>query len=457
MARNCCAGFTRSEAVRAAAARAGAGLPAIEPGMPTPAGTGMTRRNLMLRGAGMSLAVYGASHLGLRALEEGVAAASPPPSAPILVSVFMPGGLDAMSMLAPVGYSGYGVLRPTLGLTPGSGATFAEDSNLMWHPKAAPLATLHGEGKVSVIPAIGYDHPDQSHFTSRHYWEVGELDASVRVGWLGRYLDAVGAPDNPLQGLSLDGTLSPTLATANVAVAAAASPTDYNLWADGVWSPIDATMTDSLGRLGRLAAPDAAMGQARRAAANTQSVASSLHGLGTITAPAGVSYPTGSDFAAALSNLSGMIAAGLPLRCVTVDAPGAFDTHSGQAGTLPSLIDVTTRSLLAFQRDLEARGLADRVLVLLWSEFGRRPEENGSGTDHGAAGSAFVIGSRAKGQMVGHFPGLASGTGLDGDGNLMATADFRSVYCSLLEQWMSFDSSQVIPGAASFARPVLVR
>jgi uncharacterized protein (DUF1501 family) len=95
------------------------------------------------------------------------------------------------------------------------------------------------------------------------------------------------------------------------------------------------------------------------------------------------------------------------------------------------------------------------VLTLVWSEFGRRGEENGSdGTDHGAAGTAFLIGSRARGQMVGEFPGLANG--LDGDGNLKPTSDFRGVYCSLLEQWLGADASAVIPGASAFSRPALV-
>ena len=94
------------------------------------------------------------------------------------------------------------------------------------------------------------------------------------------------------------------------------------------------------------------------------------------------------------------------------------------------------------------------MLVQLWSEFGRRPRENGSGTDHGAAGCAFVIGTRAKGQMVGEYPGL---TTLDPQGNLRATSDFRAMYCALLEQWLGVDAAGIIPGAAGFARPVLVR
>ena len=150
-----------------------------------------------------------------------------------------------------------------------------------------------------------------------------------------------------------------------------------------------------------------------------------------------------------------MLAANLPLRCVALTAPGEYDTHSDQPQALADGLDVTARSLLAFQRDLEARGLADRVLTLVWSEFGRRAEENGSdGTDHGAAGTAFVIGTRARGEMVGEFPGVAN---LDDDGNLRATSDFRGVYCSLLEQWLGEDASAVIPGAGSFARPVLVK
>ena len=118
-----------------------------------------------------------------------------------------------------------------------------------------------------------------------------------------------------------------------------------------------------------------------------------------------------------------MLGAGLPLHCVALTAPGEYDTHSDQPQALADGLDITAQSLFAFQRDLEARGLADRVLTLVWSEFGRRGEENGSdGTDHGAAGTAFLIGSRAKGQMIGEFPGLKN---LDEDGNLRPTSDFR--------------------------------
>jgi uncharacterized protein (DUF1501 family) len=148
-----------------------------------------------------------------------------------------------------------------------------------------------------------------------------------------------------------------------------------------------------------------------------------------------------------------MLAAGVPIRCVAIDAPGGFDTHSNQAGSLGDDIQVFGDALLAFQRDLESRGIAGRVLTQVWSEFGRRPEQNDTGTDHGAGGVAFVVGTNAKGQQIGEFPGLAA---LDEGDNLRATADFRSVYCSLLEQWFGVDAAPIIPGASSFARPVLV-
>jgi uncharacterized protein (DUF1501 family) len=194
---NHCNGLSRSRFLHRAAAEAGRGLPAIEPGMPLPAGTGLSRRSFLTHGAGAMLAVYGASKLDLRAFDAGIAAAATSAAQPVLVSVFLEGGADALSVLSPQGDPLYSKLRPQLALA--GGTLFAEDNRLHWHPAAAGLATLHGEQKVTVMPAIGYTHADQSHFTSRHYWEVGATDTRLNTGWLGRYLDAVGPADNPLQ------------------------------------------------------------------------------------------------------------------------------------------------------------------------------------------------------------------------------------------------------------------
>ena len=457
MAHHHCNGFRRSELLRRAAAQAGQGLPSVESGTPLPAGTGLSRRSFLLRSGGLALTVYGASKLGVSALEEGVAKAAAADGR-VLVSVFLEGGIDSLSVLAPVGDGKYRGYRNTLALPEGSGTQFAEDGRLMWHPSAAPLAQLHAEGKVSVLPAVGYTDPDQSHFTSRHYWEVGALQPNANTGWMGRFLDAVGTQDNPLQGLSLDGRLSPSIASNNVPVAAIDGPT-YDLWGPGVWGDVENLMFDSFARLGNasqggdpwLAKSGAVASQAMRLREQLSPFEEG-ESLGTP-----VPYPENEDegFPTSMAALAAMLAAGLPLQCVSVNAPGDYDTHDSQPQDLTDNLKLTADTLLAFQRDLEARGLADRVLTMVWSEFGRRVEQNASdGTDHGAAGCGFVIGTGARGQMIGEFPGLDQ---LDPDGNLRATSDFRALYCSLIEQWFGVDSAAVIPDAASVGRVAVTR
>jgi uncharacterized protein (DUF1501 family) len=440
-------------------AQAGRGLRGIEPGMPIPAGTGLSRRSFLARGSGLALSVFGGSMLTRMAFEEGIARAQAGPNAPVLVSIFLSGGLDSLSMLAPIGDPRYAQLRPNLRLTP-SGNTadvFTEDNRLHWHPSAAPLRDLHLAGKVSVMPAIGYGDPNQSHFTSRHYWEVGEVNPFGRIGWLGRYLDKYGSDDNPLQGLSLDWNLAPALAASKVPVAAVSNPEYFSLDARDVWDGgIRTKLIDALKAQGTLATDDPELKSARNAARQTVGLRGQLQGLQGTDAPwqTAVSYPSEDGFARRLAVLAEMLDMGLPLNVVALDANGGYDTHDNQNGSLPGDLAMFSQSLAAFQADLEARGLADRVLINVWSEFGRRPEENGSGTDHGAAGISLVIGTRAKGTMVGEFPGLAT---LDEDDNLRHTTDFRAVYCSLLEQWLDVDAAGIIPSASSFARPSLVR
>ncbi len=435
--------------LRGVAAEAGRGLPAIEPGMPTPAGTGLTRRRFLSRSAGVALAVYGASKIPLSAFDRGIAQAATPEK--VLISIFFEGGIDAMSVLAPVGDPRYATLRPNIKQAEGAGPTFTEDTRLQWHPGATPLAELHAEGKVAAFPAIGYEHPDQSHFTSRHYYEIGELDIGQHAGWLGRYLDAVGDEENPLQGLSMDGSLSPMLATTQKPVAAIGSVDGYEMWSP-VSDPIETEMYKSFAKFGSLPSDSPALLQVRRATSQTEKVREELTGIGPIESP--VAYPE-TEFAHKLAGLANYLESGLPIRVVTLNAAGGYDTHSDEAEDLSKYLTETCAGVLAFQRDLEARGLQDRVMIEMWSEFGRRPQENGSaGTDHGAAGCAFVIGSQSQGQMVGEFPGLAT---LDPNENLRVTSDFRAMYCSLLEEWLGFDAAAIIPGAEGFEKPKLVR
>ena len=130
------------------------------------------------------------------------------------------------------------------------------------------------------MPAVGYEHPDQSHFVSRHFYEVGALDPQTTTGWLGRYLDRVGSPDNPLQGLALDNSLAPALAARRVPVAAVDAPTDYDFWARDVWGDIEPIMLDATARIGVVhQRSEPALAQVAGAAMHTGALRWQLAGL----------------------------------------------------------------------------------------------------------------------------------------------------------------------------------
>ncbi|HYB25438.1 MAG TPA: DUF1501 domain-containing protein [Solirubrobacteraceae bacterium] len=470
-----CDGFSRAQAIRRVLA--GGKLPVArewDPRMPIPAGAGIDRRRFLAGALGGVMTVYGAERLGLtnRMLGDGIARAAALQGAdsPILVSLFMQGGLDGLSLLAPAGDALYQQLRPTLAVAPGSGTPFREDPSLTWHPSASSFAQLHDAGKVTVFPGIGYTSPDMSHFTSRHYWEVGATDASLLTGWMGRYLDVVGDAANPFQGLSMDGQINPTLATARNPTAAIDQPNNFAVYLSGVWGDAAEWALDSASALGDAQhySRDPAIAQVAGAASEVGIVRRTLQPFRTTNGNPGgqpggsanpgaaygssVTYPTAStgDLPARLAGLAAMIAAGVPLRCVALTTDTQFDTHSGQEATFDSGVKLVADSLAAFQADLEARGVDGRVLVHVWSEFGRRAQENGSdGTDHGAAGASLLIGSRVNGGMIGEFAPLNQ---LDANGNQEENVDYRGVYCSLLEQWFGQDAGAVIPDAGQFPR-----
>jgi uncharacterized protein (DUF1501 family) len=240
-------------------------------------------------------------------------------------------------------------------------------------------------------------------------------------------------------------------------VAAVSSPADYTMWAEGLGEPVIGPALETFGALGALAAPSPAYAQARNASYDTDLVLNKMAEFVESEEKSDdkptVTYPTG-EFAERLAVLAAMLHTGMPIKCASLNAVGSYDTHSNEVDTLATNLKQTVDAVVAFQQDLEARGLDQRVLIQLWSEFGRRPQENGSGTDHGAGGNAFLIGTRASGTMVGEFPGL---TNLDENENVLRTSDFRGMYCSLLEQWFQTEAGLVIPEAASFERPVLIK
>ncbi len=454
---SCCNDFSRSQLLRTSVAKAGEGLPAIEFGMPTPAGTGMTRRSMLLGSAGMFLTVYGADKMGIDAFETGVAEAFAGPQGAVVVSIFLAGGVDGMSVLAPVYDPNYQTLRNTTRLDEAGSLPVNGVPELRWHPQAQGFKDLHDAGKVTIFPAISYDRPNQSHFTSRHFYEVGALDPAGSTGWMGRWLDlpGVGTENNPIQGLSLGGQLSPALATARVAVAAATSPSGYDFPSPGVYDDyVEAAMAGGFDQLGNPATDDPILRQARQAQRNAANLRSQL---ATPLGTSSVTYPVNNGLANDLRSLVLLLKAGLPIRACAIEGNGGFDTHSDQNGSFGNNIQSNALALKAYQEHLEAEGIADRVITFVWSEFGRRPDENdSSGTDHGAAGVGFLIGSKATGNTIGEFPTLDS-TGIDQNGNVRATSDFRGVYCSIIEDFLNTDSAMVIPGADQLPRYAVVQ
>jgi uncharacterized protein (DUF1501 family) len=261
-----------------------------------------------------------------------------------------------------------------------------------------------------------------------------------------------------MQGLSLDGNLQPSLATARVPVSTLSSPSDYHFRSHHVWDVVEELMMDAVGGLGGLQkSADLNLAKASGTAVQSDRLRRQLARLvgkdGEVKPNDKAGYPE-NEFGRRLAGLAAMLDRGFPVRAVALTGPGDYDTHADQSGPLGDGLATVAEGLAAFQRDLERRGLANRVLTLVWTEFGRRAEQNAdNGTDHGAAGTAFLIGTQARGRMVGEWAGLKR---LDRDGNLRATSDFRAVYSSLLEQWFDVDAARVIADAAKLPRYKLV-
>jgi uncharacterized protein (DUF1501 family) len=424
---------------------------------------GTTRRQILARGIGAGLAVYASRAMSIAdvfgAAEASAAAA---PEAPVLVSVFLPGGCDLLDSFVPLEqYGRYADLRPRLKQ---KDPEKLGSTGLGVHPSLTAgtnggVKGLYEQGKIGLLPGIDYANPDLSHFHSRHFWETGLITQAAGTGWLGRLLDRSGSPDNPLQGISLSGTLSPLLRSAGAPVAAVHSPNAAQFWIPGTWGPSQeiamAAWAEMAERSGERPGERAATTAARLAKQVADRLAPYRHDddePDPLAPP--VEYPKNNDLAERLGQLAGLLSQPLGIRVAAVEAEGEFDTHDSQPGDLSEGLKEVSEALSAFQADLEARGLADRVLTFVWSEFGRRPEENESaGTDHGAGGVAWVQGTRARAGVLSDYPDLGR---LDREDNLAVTVDFRRVYCSLLEQWMGADAGSVIPNAAGFGRMDLV-
>lgn len=416
---------------------------------------GMTRRNLLERGVGLWIGATALAGLSTRSvLEAASAQAAGDPSATILVSLYLDGGNDGLNTLVPLGDPQYRRLRSRIGIAPETALPVKGHPEFGWHPSLGGLKELFDQGKVAVLPSVDYASPDQSHFNSAAYWRTGVVGQTLdSTGWLGRTLDAVGTPDNPLQGISASWSPDPILAASRAATATVYDPSGFDFWIEGVWESDG--FSGAYGEAASGATSSAALAAARSAYANAFAVRDRLAPLRVDDQhplpPVPVAYPD-SELGKGLRNLARMLGAGFGTRVAALSI-GGFDTHDQQPTEHAKLLKDVGDSLVAWQADLTARGLAGRVMTLVWSEFGRRPEDNdSSGTDHGAGGLVLLVGDRARGGIQTEFPGLGR---LDPEDNLLVSTEFRSVYATLLESWLGFEAARVLPGIDGSRLPLI--
>ena len=413
------------------------------------AGAGLTRRRLLAAAGGLTIACAAAPRFGARGLLEAAAAqAADAPDARILVSLYLDGGNDGLNTFVPVGDARYRQLRARIGIDPATTLAVPGHPEFGWHPALAGLKQLYDAGKVAVLPAVDYANPDQSHFNSQIFWRTGVVGPSAdRTGWLGRTIDAIGGSENALQAVSIGTSLDPILLAKRAPVATIFDPGTFGFAIPGVPPRRDGpALRPYRGALHGSRSP--ARRAAQRAYRDAIGMFDRLGGLraeGANIPPPPAAYPD-EPLGRGLRNLARLLGAGFGTRIATISQSG-YDTHDAQPAEHAGLLATLSGSLVAWQADLDARGLADRVLTVVWSEFGRRGQDNDAlGSDHGAGGCVLVVGNHANGGIRSEFPGLAN---LDDDGNLRVTTEFRTLYATLLESWLGVEAVRVLPGVTA--------
>ncbi|MCC6223641.1 MAG: DUF1501 domain-containing protein [Thermoleophilia bacterium] len=415
-----------------------------------------TRRELLAGGVGAFVALAAASRLTPWELVERARAAET--GEPILVTLFLPGGNDGLGTVVPLAgpdREAYERGRPRIAVAAEAALPIPGHPDLGWHPAAPGLRDLYDAGLLGVYLAADYPNPDFSHFHSTKYWRSGTLDMAADTGWLGRYLDEAGSLDNPLQGVAVEWSTDDVLASRRAPTCALFSPGDFDFWSPGVWD--SSRMLEALRELGG----DPSVSARRRAVEIARQSVQVRDALGPLRAedeaggaPAPPRPYPDSDTGAALRNLARLLGAGLGVRVATVQSAGMFDTHEGQPEQLRWNLTDLGAALVAFQADLERRGLAQRVVTLVWSEFGRRVEDNDSfGTDHGAGGLLLAVGPRVAGGLA--VPAWELGHLGATDGNVPVAIDFRDVYAGVLEQHLGIEAARILPGYAGEPLPVI--
>lgn len=352
----------------------------------------------------------------------------------VLVVIELNGGNDGLNTVIPFEDALYYKNRPTLGIDKENVVKLSEQVGL--HPQMGGLGELFQQGRLAVIQGAGYPDPDRSHFRSMEIWHTASTSRTApHVGWLGHLLDStVQTPDEQLGGLALTGSLPQACQAEKVVVPVVAQL--ESLGGTGDEAPAREKLLRKLSTSpGKSAGPVAFM---RKQAEAVYRAAERLRDA-SARYKSDVTYPE-SDLGNQMQRAAQIISAGLGVR-VLFASQGGYDTHSGQAEPHGELLGDLSSSLAAFDRDLKAQKLDAKVVTMVFSEFGRRVDENASqGTDHGAASCMFVLGGAVKGGLFGQYPSLEQ----LGDGDLIYSTDFRRIYAPLLDRWMGCPSEKLL-------------
>jgi uncharacterized protein (DUF1501 family) len=361
-----------------------------------------------------------------------------------LIVVQMAGGNDGLNTLVPYTDSAYYAARPTLAIAQAD--VLHIDDRLGLHPAMQALMPLWQQGHLAAVEGVGYPNPNLSHFAAMDIWQTLDLNGQSGQGWLGKYVAGLVDQDgHPFQSLAIGTSLPTALTALNAEVPVVTSPSTYQLKPDPEGASAGKGKNARVETLLKLyntyprSAPYAALLDT-----TAQAAVDGARALDSAVASyvPGVQYPN-TSLANGLKVLAEVIVQGLGLRVGYVTL-GGFDTHGDQKETQATLLQHFAEGIAAFYADLQSHNAADNVVVMTWSEFGRRVEENASqGTDHGTAAPLFVLGNAVQGGVYGEPPDLTS---LDAFGNLLHTTDFRSVYATVLDRWLGAPSTAVLGG-----------
>jgi uncharacterized protein (DUF1501 family) len=373
-----------------------------------------------------------------------------------LVILYLSGGNDALSTLIPYTDAQYYARRPTLAVPAGNVLQIGSDSSgkaLGLHPRLTGLRTIFNAGRLAIVQRTGYPNSSRSHFEGTDIWSTGDPASPQGTGWLGRYLDRLPSPVDPLTAWSTVREIPRSLLSRTVGVPAIPNAQQYafaspNGGADAQFARTAAARISS----------HLPVDQPHLAFVNAtaQAAFATLDRVGQVAAyRPSVTYPN-NGLALALRTVAGAMVQGIGTRVFWVQT-GGFDTHAGQGtnaanGTYPGLMGTVDGALSAFYSDLRNQGLLNDTLLLQFSEFSRRIDENGSqGTDHGAAGIMLAMGGGVRGGLYGSAASLRAGadnpTLENGSRDVRFETDFRSVYAAVIERWLGGDATAVLGNA----------